>query len=127
MVSLVQRGVQHPLTAFALALGIWMTSSSTAMAQYGGVGGVGGGGGMGQSGGFGLQGFGGVGGYGLNPGFNGLGNGGNGSPVNYGGSGYPFYGDGTSYGYGLGYGYPTTFHNTGFLAPALRSRKIRRK
>jgi hypothetical protein len=115
MVSLVQRGAQYPLTAFALALAIWITSSSTARAQYGGLGGVGG---MGQGGGFGLQGLGGlggVGGYGLNPGFNSPGYGGNGSPV-YGGSGY---------GYGLDYGYPTTFYNTGFLGPAVRSRKIK--
>ena len=65
----------------------------------------------------------GMGGSGYNPGFNNLGYGG--SPAVYGGSGFPFYGDGTSYGYGLSYGHPTTVSNMGFLAPVLRDRKIR--
>ena len=111
MVSRVQRGVQHPLTVFILALAIWGLSGSPAMAQYGG----GGGGGMGMS----------MGGYGYSPGLSSLSFGGSGSPAIYGGSGFPFYGDGTSYGYGLSYGYPMTQTNTGFLGPVLRPRKIR--
>lgn len=105
MISLLQRGGPRVTMGFALVLTIWIMSGSTAMAQYSG----GGGGGMG--------------GYGYNPGFNNLGYGG--SPTVYGGSGFPFYGDGTSYGYGLSYGHPTTFSNMGFLAPVMRHRKIR--
>src|SRR4051794_6097589 len=42
MVSLEQRGVKLPLTAFAPALAIWIFSSSSAMAQRGEHGGGGG-------------------------------------------------------------------------------------
>jgi len=126
MVSLGHRGGRHLWPAFVVALVIGILSGSTAKAQYGGGGFVGG---MGQNSGFGLPGYGSlgaVGGYGFNPGFNSLGYGGNVSAI-YGGPGYPFYGDGTSYGYGLGYGYPTTFYDTGFLAPILRPRRTHRR
>ena len=91
MNSLVHRGSKLRLTAFVLALTIWIFSSSSAMAQHGGHGGGGGGfhgtghmGGTRNMGGFANRGFGGFGGYGFYPGF---------------------YGPGFS-GYGYGYSYP---------------------
>jgi len=96
--------VQRTLTAFAMVLAIWVASGSTALDQSGG-------------------------GYGYNPGWNGPGSGGmsasSGAPISavYGAPGYPFWGDGTSYGYGLAYGYPNTSTNLGFLAPVMRHRK----
>lgn len=125
MFSLRPHGAKSPWSTFAMVLAIGSLFGSTARAQYGAGGSVGS---LGQ-GGYGLQGYGGrgaVGGYGFNPGFNSLGYGGNVSAI-YGGPGYPFYGDGTSYGYGLGYGYPTTFYDTGFLAPILRPRRTHRR
>jgi hypothetical protein len=133
MNSLVRHGSKLPLTAFTLAFAIWIFSSPSAMAQHGGHGGGGGFGGAGHvggtghTGGFGHRGFNGldrgfngVGGFGFYPGFYG--------PVYDQGFGvysvgYPYYGSyGTGYGYpyyGNGYGYSSTYYNTGFVAPAL--------
>jgi len=125
MFSLRPHGAKSPWSTFAMVLAIGSLFGSTARAQYGAGGSVGS---LGQ-GGYGLQGYGGrgaVGGYGFNPGFNGQGYGGNISAIN-GGLGYPFYGDSRSYGYGLGSGCASTFHDAGFLAPALRSKRSRRK
>ena len=135
MVSRVRGDCRFPFLAMTLALGLWVISGSSAMAQGGaggsgaGGGGMGGGGlsgGMGHTGAFGMSGvtapsmgMGGGGrmsgmgssagsGSGLSSG-SGYGGSGSGSGLGYGGSGMGYgSGSGMGYGYGgsgMGYGY----------------------